>query len=135
MWAALVSRPCSCLAEIPNEMAETFGDYIKNSKHVVLVCVVKKTAKAAEKPGSYHEIHISATVVRTVKGRGLVGDRLSYYILYEAPVSSEALEVGGLTFLMLDDYKTEEFLLGTGDSWRYTPELDNLLTKIFGGRK
>lgn len=132
---SLLMPPSICLGEIPAGKAETFGDYIKNSKHVVLVCEVQKTAKPAERPGTYHEVHVSATVVRIVKGQGVVGDRLSYCTVCEDRVSPAALEVGGLTFLMLDDYQLDKFLLGTGDGWRYTPGLDDLLTKILKGEK
>jgi hypothetical protein len=135
LWTALLTHPSGCFGEIPAGKAETFGDYIKNSKHVVLVCEVQKTAKAAERPGTYHEVHVTATVVRIVKGQGVVGDRLSYYILCEDRIPPAALEVGGLTFLMLDDYQLEKFLLGTGDGWRYTPELDGLLAKILKAGK
>lgn len=132
---SLLIPPSMCLGEIPAGKAETFGDYIKNSKHVVLVCEVQKTPKAAERSGTYHEVHVSATVVRIVKGQGVVGDRLSYYILCEDRIPPAALEVGGLTFLMLDDYQLDKFLLGTGDGWRYTPELDGLLAKILKAGK
>ncbi|WP_038164123.1 hypothetical protein [Verrucomicrobium sp. BvORR106] len=132
---SLLMPPSICFGEIPAGKAETFGDYIKNSKHVVLVCEVQKTAKPAERPGTYHEVHVSATVVRLVKGQGVVGDRLSYYTLCEDRIPPAALEVGGLTFLMLDDYQLDKFLLGTGDGWRYTPELDGLLSKILKAGK
>lgn len=130
LWAILLMNPSGSFGEIPAGKAETFADYIKNSRHVVLVCEVQKTAKPAERPGTYHEIHISATVVRLIKGQGVVGDRLSYYVLCEDRIPPKALEVGGLTYLMLEDYQLDKFLLGTGDGWRYSPELDGLLAKI-----
>ena len=36
---------------------------------------------------------------------------------------------------MLEDYGPEEFLLGTGDGWSYTSELDALLARILNEPK
>jgi hypothetical protein len=125
----------SCAAEIPEGMAETFRDYLRNSAHVVLVCEVQKTRKDAAHPRGKHEVHVVATVVRTVKGRGAIGDLLHYYRLSEDKIPDRALEPGNLTFLMLADYGPGEFLLGTGDGWSYTSELDALLERILNKPK
>jgi hypothetical protein len=36
---------------------------------------------------------------------------------------------------MLDEYGPDEFLLGTGEGWRYTSELDALLARILNEPK
>ena len=116
-------------------MAETFRGYLKSSAHVVLVCEVQKTRKDAPNPRGKHEVHVIATVVRTVKGKGAIGDRLRYYRLFEDKIPDRALELGNLVFLMLEDYGADEFQLGTGDGWSYTSELDALLARILSEPK
>ena len=116
-------------------MAETFRDYLRNSTHVVLVCEVQKIRKDASSPRGKHAVHVTATVVRTVKGKGTIGDRLRYYRLFEDRIPDRALELGNLTFLMLEGYGPDEFLLGTGDGWSYTSERDALLARILNEPK
>ena len=135
MWATTLAPSFTHAAEIPDGMAETFRDYLKNSAHVVLVCEVQKTRKDGPSPRGNHEVHVIATVVRTVKGKGTVGDRLRYYRLFEDNIPDRALELGNLSFLMLDEYGPDEFLLGTGEGWRYTSELDALLARILNEPK
>ena len=130
LWATTLAPAFTHSAEIPDGMAETFRGYLKNSKHVVLVCEVQKTRKDAPNPRGKHKVHVTATVVRMVKGKGVIGDRLRYYRMFEDKIPDRALELGNLTFLMLEDYGPDEFHLGTGDGWSYTPELDALLARI-----
>lgn len=135
LWATTLASTFTHAAEIPDGIAETFRNYLKNSAHVVLVCEVQKTRKDAPNPGEKHGVHVIATVVRTVKGKGVIGDRLHYYRLFEDKIPDRALELGNLTFLMLEDYGPDEFHLGTGDGWSYTSELDALLARILNEPK
>ncbi len=90
---------------------------------------MQKTRKDAANPRGKHEVHVIATVVRTVKGKDAIGDRLHYYRLFEDKVPERALESGNLTFLMLEDYGPGEFLLGP-EMAGATSELDALLARI-----
>jgi hypothetical protein len=124
---APVSAPAS---EIPNEMTDTFRNYLNHSAHVVLVCEIQKTLHEAPSRNRKHQVHVTAIVVRTIKGEGVIGDRIRYYRQFESDIPGRALELGNLTFLMLQEYGPDEFLLGTGEGWSYTSELDTLLASI-----
>ena len=126
----LLTRSASWSAELPSGMEWTFRNYLKNSKHVVLVCEVRIAFKQPPKTRTpKYEVHVSAAVVRPIKGKGRIGDRLHYYILCEDKPPDSALAPGDLRYLFLDEYILDEFLLGTGDGWRYQPELDAILSE------
>lgn len=125
----LLAAPMPWSADLPEGKAWTFQNYLKNSKHVVLACEVQLTLKEPPKPGTKYEIHVSATVVRPIKGQGRTGDRLRYYILCEEKPPAAALTPGELKYLFLDVYRLDEFMLDTGAGWRYEPELEALLSK------
>ena len=134
LWS-LVHVTASCHAEdVSPEMAENFRNHIRNANHVVLVCEVQKRITQPAQNGSY-KCEIAATVVRTIKGKGHVGDRLIYSFLLDEKPNEEPLDVGNLVFLMLEDYGPAEMSLGPGDSWDYAAELDALLGRILNAKK
>ncbi len=114
--------------KLPAGKAKAFLNYLHDNRHVVLVCEVAVSCAAEPERDGYYKVRISATVVRPVKGAGKIGDRLHYYVLFEGRPPEAALAAGGLSFLFLESYGPEEFQLGTGDGWRYLPELDALLS-------
>ncbi|MCF7788074.1 MAG: hypothetical protein K9N47_18270 [Prosthecobacter sp.] len=129
IFGLLLATPAAWPADLPEGKAWTFQNYLKDSKHAILVCEVQLSLKEPAKPGNHYEIHVSATVVRPIKGQGRTGDRLRYFILCEDKPSVAALAPGGLSYLFLDEYVLDEFMLDTGAGWRYEPELDALLTQ------
>lgn len=129
IFGLLLATPAAWSAELPEGKTWTFQNYLKDSKHVVLVCQVQLSLKEPAKPSDKYAVHVSATVVRPIKGQGRTGDRLRYHILCEDKPPAAALAPGGLSYLFLDEYVLDEFLLDTGAGWRYEPELDALLTQ------
>ena len=114
-------------AELPEEIAEKFRDYLKNSPHVVLVCVFQESLDARKQPDNHH-LHVEATVVRSIKGDLKVGEKIRYFTLLEEVHPNRSSELGALKFLFLQDLPKGEFHLDVGEGWAYQPDLEKIIT-------
>ncbi len=111
--------------ELSEALVEWFENHLQKYPHALLVCTSKDFM--VDEPGSdlYQRYYKEATVVQVFKGDSKVSRRLKFFLMIEGrpKLELDSKSPGELSFVFFDEMPEGELLLGTGDGFRFHPNL------------
>lgn len=122
LFFLLFASPCWS-EELPEHMVEWFKSHLEKYPHALLVCTYKNYMIDEPESKIYQRSYEEATIVQVFKGDSKVSRKIKFFRSIEGRPKLESKNPGELSFVFFDEMPAGELHLGTGDGFKYHPEL------------